>query len=83
MDRINLTRAELEAIAEEAATRALARVGLHDAEAGDDVRDLRRLLESWKSVKTGAMSAIGKGIATLFLAILAAYAGAKMRLFGG
>jgi hypothetical protein len=78
-----LTRAELDDIAEQAATRALARVGLHDDDAGEDVRDLRRLLDSWKTVKRGALSAAGKGVVTIFLAGFAAYAGIKLKLFGG
>lgn len=61
----------LERAAEKGAKRALETVGLHDDEASDDVRDLRGLLESYRTVKTSVLGAIGKAIGVAVLAALA------------
>lgn len=60
------------AAAEEGATRALARLGLHDADAGDDVRDLRRLLSDWRKVRSAVLTTTARVITTAILAALAA-----------
>jgi len=69
----------LRAIAEEAgdlgATRAMARIGLSDAGAGGDVRELRELLAAWRDAKRSAWKAaigwVTRGAAALLLAGLA------------
>lgn len=54
----NFTSDELkslvEAAAEAGAKKALADIGLHDDDAGDDVKELRGLLESWRVAKQEA-----------------------------
>ena len=50
IDHAELARL-LDEAAEKGAKRALASVGLHDQDAGDDVRELRGLLESWRETK--------------------------------
>ena len=65
----------VEAAAERGATRALEKVGLHDKDAGGDIRDLRTLLDSYRTVRNGALSTIGKGIGVAILAVLAWFAG--------
>ena len=61
----------LERAAERGAKRALETVGLHDEEASGDLRDLRGLLESYRTVKTSVLGAIGKAIGVAILAALA------------
>lgn len=72
---VNLQRAELEDLLESAAERgakkALESVGLHDAGASEDIRDMRGLLESYRTVKTSALATVGKAIAVAILAVLA------------
>ena len=63
--------------AEEGASRALARVGLHDEYAGDDIRGLRDLLRSYRTVRSSMLSTFGKWLATTILLALAWFAGAK------
>ncbi|WP_425229241.1 DUF6127 family protein [Sphingomonas sp.] len=54
----------LRAIAEEAgelgATRALTRLGLADASAAEDVRELRELLRAWRDAKRSALNSLAK-----------------------
>lgn len=70
-----LTKDDLHKIIEEAATlgakKALNDVGLHDEEAGDDVKELRGLLDSWRSAKATAWKAIVQAITIGFLGLLA------------
>lgn len=71
----NLTRSELEDLLESAAERgakkALESVGLHDEEASNDIRDMRGLLESYRTVRTSVLITVGKAIAIAILAIVA------------
>lgn len=48
----------LEDAARQGAERALERIGLGDDEAGEDVRDLRTLIESYRSAKKAAFDQI-------------------------
>jgi len=57
---------------EEVTVHALIAAGLADPDAQDDIREMRGLLDAWRSVKRGAGHAVGK-IATVV--ILAAIAG--------
>lgn len=72
---VNLQREELESLLESAAERgakkALESVGLHDADASDDIRDMRGLLDSYKTVKKSVLATIGKAIGVAILAMLA------------
>ncbi|QQS11071.1 MAG: hypothetical protein IPK81_15860 [Rhodospirillales bacterium] len=67
----------LEDAAEIGARRALAAVGLHDADASKDVHELRALLADWRSVKTGVLAALGKAFAMAILGALAVAVGWK------
>ena len=58
--------------AEGGARRALEKIGLHDSEAGNDVRELRGLLESWRGAKITVGHTIAKILTTAILAALAA-----------
>lgn len=68
-------RALAEEAAEAGAGRALERIGLEDAAAGEDVRELRELLGAWRDAKRSALrSAIAwvmRGLLALLLAGLA------------
>jgi hypothetical protein len=66
--------ATLRAIVEEAgelgATRALARLGLSDPGAEQDMRELRELLGAWRDAKRSAWKALVEWIVRLALAAL-------------
>ena len=53
----SLLRAVVEEASELGARRALARLGLADEAARDDVSDLRQLLGAWRDAKTSAWKA--------------------------
>lgn len=65
----------LRAIVEEAgelgARRALERLGLTDARAGSDMRELRDLLAAWRDAKTSAWKAVFGWVSAAVLAALA------------
>jgi hypothetical protein len=61
----------LQRAAKMGAKEALESIGLHDAEAGTDVRDLRSLIESWRGVKSAVGHTVAKTITYAVLAILA------------
>lgn len=70
----NVSDEELKTMLREAAEwgakRALADIGLHDAEAGDDVKELRGLLESWRQAKNTAWKTFVSWLTTGFLLVL-------------
>ena len=53
------------------AKAALREIGLHDEDAADDVRDLRNLLDAWRSAKSTVWQTIMKGVT---MALIAAFA---------
>ena len=57
--------------AEEGAKRALEQVGLHDDEAGNDIRDLRNVLDGWRSARKTVVSTITQWVTMAFLGALA------------
>ena len=61
----------LDEAAEKGARRALESVGLHDDEAGQDIRDLRTLIDGWRSAKRSALEALVKWITVGFLGLIA------------
>jgi hypothetical protein len=71
-----MTEAEMEARIEKAAAAgartALREVGLSDEDANSDVRELRNLLDSFRSAKRTVGKTIVQGLTTLFLAALMA-----------
>ena len=66
--------ATLRAIVEEAgdlgAARALTRIGLADTGAGDDMSELRELLQAWRDAKAGAWRAAVDWLVRGVLALL-------------
>ena len=71
-----MTEAEIEAMIERAAEagarKALREVGLSDDDANSDVKELRNLLDSFRSAKRTVGKTIVQAFTTLFLAALMA-----------
>lgn len=67
-------RVTLQAIVEEAAeagaARALKRLGLMDEKAGDDIQELRELVQGWRDVKKSALRSLLAWIARTLVALL-------------
>ena len=70
-----MTETELERIihqaAQEGAKAALKEIGLSDEHAYDDVRELRSLLETWKTTKQTIGTTIARLVTTAILTALA------------
>ena len=77
-----LLRAVVEEASELGARRALARLGLADAAARDDVSDLRQLLGAWRDAKTSAWKAAVDWAVRAMLALLVVGLAMKMGLPG-
>lgn len=73
----------LERAAEDGARKALAAVGLHDAAASGDIRDIRSLLEAYRAAKRTIWQTIWRAITTVVLALLLAGAAIKLKVLGG
>ncbi|MFC3581929.1 DUF6127 family protein [Sphingomonas hylomeconis] len=75
----------LRAIVEEAgtlgATRALARLGLEDAQASKDMAELRELLAAWREAKKSLWKAVLGWIAKTALVLMLAGLAVKLRLW--
>ena len=65
-------QAMLDQAAEKGAKLALENVGLHDQEAGNDIRELRGLLDSWRETRKTVGNTIAKIVTTAILTALAA-----------
>jgi hypothetical protein len=70
-----ITDAQLQAMlteaAEQGAKLALKEVGLHDDEAGRDIRDLRNVLDGWRSARKTVLSTVTQWVTMAFLGALA------------
>ncbi len=73
-ERSGADLATLRALVEEAselgAERALARIGLGDEKAGDDLREVRQLLGAWRDAKRAARNAAIGWVVRIGLALL-------------
>lgn len=83
---VKLTRDDLNGMMREAATagarEALAAVGLHDEQAAGDLRDLRGILEAYRSAKSTVWQTIVKVLTTAVLAALIAGLAIKFKIGG-
>ena len=61
----------IHAAAQEGAKQALLEIGLSDADAYDDVKELRGLLDSWRATKTTVGQTIARMLTTAVLTALA------------
>lgn len=73
-------RALIEEASEVGAERALGAIGLKDANAGCDMRDLRELLQAWRDAKKSAWNAVVTWMVRIFLAVLVAGIAVKVGL---
>ncbi len=69
----------LERAAEAGARSALDRIGLHDEDAGHDMRELRGLLDAWRDAKRTATQTVVRTLTVALLGLLAA--GAAIRFW--
>lgn len=69
--------AMLEDAAERGAHKALASVGLDDAQAADHIRGLRDLFAMYRVVRNGALKQVGQGIALVVIGALVFFASTK------
>ena len=63
---MDIDEGALRKIIREEMKSALKEVGLHDEEAGDDVRDLRSLITDWRGIKKTVLNTLAKA-GTLFV----------------
>lgn len=86
-DVIQIPKDELEALlisaSKKGAQEALERIGLGDAEAANDVRDFRELMESFRFVKKAALEAIIDKLVTCLTLMILAAAAAKVGMKTG
>lgn len=84
---VSLSRAELEQLLTAAAARgarqALKDIGLDNGEAREDIRELRSLLQALRLARRTAWQTTVRVLTTVLLAALLAFAGIKLKLFGG
>lgn len=77
-----LSREELDRLlikaAEEGANRVLKGLGLEDADANMDVRELRAILKSWRDVRKTALQAVVKFLTTAILGAVLLGLGIKL-----
>jgi hypothetical protein len=69
--------------AERGAERVLARLGLENGRAAQDIGELRALLEAWRDARRTAWQTAIKVLTTGLLAALVAGVALKLKLFGG
>ena len=81
-----MTNAELRSLVEEAgelgALRAMARLGLADEAAREDVTELRQLLKAWRDAKVSARNAVIGWVVRFLLAMVLVGVAVKMGLLG-
>jgi uncharacterized protein DUF6127 len=73
-------RAVVEEASEVGAERALGAIGLRDAGAGSDMRELRELLQAWRDARKAARNAAAAWVARILLALLVAGIAVKVGL---
>jgi hypothetical protein len=78
---VDIDELALRKIIREEMKLALKEVGLHDEEAGDDVRDLRSLITDWRSIKKTIWHTIARWGTLVVLGLLTL--GAWSRINGG
>jgi len=78
---VDIDELALRKIIREEMKSALKEVGLHDEEAGDDVRDLRSLITDWRNIKKTVLNTLAKAGTLFVLGLL--MLGAWSRFNGG
>lgn len=77
---MNIDEQQFRTIVREEMKSALKEVGLHDEDAGDDVRDLRSLITDWRGMKKVVWQTVARAGTVFVLGLLMFGAWAK---FGG
>ena len=67
---MDIDEGALRKIIREEMKSALKEVGLHDEEAGDDVRDLRSLITDWRGIKKTVLNTLAKAGTVFVLGLL-------------
>lgn len=75
---MDLNEQTLRTIVREEMKSALKEIGLHDEDAGDDVRDLRSLITDWRGMKKTIMQTIARAGTVFVLGLLMLGAWAKI-----
>ena len=78
---MNIDEQTLRTIVREETRHALKEIGLHDDEAGTDVRDLRSLITDWRGIKKTIWQTIARAGTVFVLGILVL--GAWSKINGG
>jgi hypothetical protein len=78
---MNIDEVALRQIIREEMKSVLKEVGLHDEEAGDDVRDLRSLITDWRGMKKVVWQTVARAGTVFVLGLL--MLGAWSKLGGG
>jgi hypothetical protein len=84
---VSLPRAQFEDLLAAAACRgakqALKEIGLDNGEAREDIRELRSLLQALRLARRTAWQTAVRVLTTAFVLALLAWAGTRLKLFGG
>lgn len=88
---VHIRQSELDALLEQAAerggekacTETMAKLGLHNGEAAQDIAEMRRLAQSLRSARSTAWQALIRGLMFAVLALLAAGLAVKSKVIGG
>lgn len=78
---MDIDESALRRIVKEEMKSALKEIGLHDEDAGDDVRDLRSLITDWRGMKRTIWQTIARAGTMFVLGLL--MLGAWSRISGG
>ncbi len=78
---MEINEQQLRTIVREEMKSALKEIGLHDDDAGDDVRDLRSLITDWRGIKKTIWQTIARAGTVFVLGLL--MLGAWSKINGG
>jgi hypothetical protein len=74
-EEVKLSKEQLDLLlnkaAEAGAKKALLHLGLHDEDAGKDIRDLRELIDGWRDIKGTAVRTVVRWFIMLVLGTIA------------
>ena len=80
---MNIDEIALRMIVREEMKSALKEVGLHDDDAGNDVRDLRSLITDWRSIKKTIWQTVARWGTLIVLGLMTLGAWSKLNGGGG
>ena len=80
---MEINEQHLRTIVREEMKSALKEIGLHDDDAGDDVRDLRSLITDWRGIKKTIWQTIARAGTVFVLGLLMLGAWSKINGGGG